>query len=303
MGMNLGRKNAFTLIELLVVIAIIAVLVSLLLPSLKGARNASRLAVGLSNMRQINAASTVYRAQYKGYMPIVATWINRNYAPLDPMSPWSGLEGYNTWTYGGKNCNSIWATLAPWADTPAADRPLNSFLDGGDRNWDTPARPARLPVNSPSRNIEVYAFRDPADAVSYQRGWDPSVTPTPTPVIGVSSYDDVGTSYHQSMHWMYSGGIPTSVQAWYTKFNRGTRRIMASESFTPSRFVWIQDQFADVVVNVANPRFQLKNGYGDINKSLMGFMDGSARYTTTYPGRTPQSYNNSEYQMDFDALR
>lgn len=59
----------FTLIELLVVIAIIAVLVGILLPSLKGARDAARSAACLSNERQILTALGMYLNEYKEIMP------------------------------------------------------------------------------------------------------------------------------------------------------------------------------------------------------------------------------------------
>ena len=60
------RRNGFTLIELLVVIAIIALLVSILLPSLKTARELARTAVCASAMRQIAVANTLYADNYNG---------------------------------------------------------------------------------------------------------------------------------------------------------------------------------------------------------------------------------------------
>jgi len=64
--------RAFTLIELLVVIGIIALLISILLPSLQRAREASYRTMCISNIRQLNMAVISYVADNKGQLPSYA---------------------------------------------------------------------------------------------------------------------------------------------------------------------------------------------------------------------------------------
>jgi prepilin-type N-terminal cleavage/methylation domain-containing protein/prepilin-type processing-associated H-X9-DG protein len=64
-----GYKYGFTLVELLVVIAIIGILASLLLPALKRAKDISKSAVCLSNLKQCSLAMISYTGDYNGWTP------------------------------------------------------------------------------------------------------------------------------------------------------------------------------------------------------------------------------------------
>jgi prepilin-type N-terminal cleavage/methylation domain-containing protein/prepilin-type processing-associated H-X9-DG protein len=65
---NARTKRAFTLVELLVVIGIIAVLISVLLPSLSKARRDANRAKCLANLRSMQVAQALYAAENRGYL-------------------------------------------------------------------------------------------------------------------------------------------------------------------------------------------------------------------------------------------
>src|ERR1700760_4020079 len=69
---NGRRLKGFTLVELLVVIGIIALLISILLPSLNKARKAAYTLKCQSNMKQIAMAMIQYIGDNKGHFPFTA---------------------------------------------------------------------------------------------------------------------------------------------------------------------------------------------------------------------------------------
>lgn len=67
------RARGFTLIELLVVISIIALLVAILLPALRSARETARAVSCMSNQRQLGILLATYQTDYKGLNPALFT--------------------------------------------------------------------------------------------------------------------------------------------------------------------------------------------------------------------------------------
>ena len=70
-----NRTSAFTLIELLVAIAIIAILAGILLPALARAKESSRSASCINNLRQIAVASMTYSLDQNGRLPTFRNWL------------------------------------------------------------------------------------------------------------------------------------------------------------------------------------------------------------------------------------
>jgi len=121
---NRIRPRAFTLIELLVVVAIIALLVSILLPSMAAARSQARSAACKANLHQMGIALNMYTNEHRYY-------------PGDHLHREPGEEGYSSspvmWmprllTYVARQANVFWCPDAPEDTRWDGHRPLRALL-------------------------------------------------------------------------------------------------------------------------------------------------------------------------------
>lgn len=151
--MRKGR-NAFTLVEMLVVIAIIAILASLLMPSMQSALQTARMTACTNNYRQIGYATELYLEEWRGIFPAY----NRKYGS-SPYVRWNMhllpyLEPALAEQQGLYFDNTVWYKARVF-DCPSAPAGYNSNTSSayGCNGWLsgslTPVR--RSQVDKPSR--------------------------------------------------------------------------------------------------------------------------------------------------------
>ena len=125
-----GRARAFTLVELLVVIGIIAVLISILMPALRRARNQAQKVDCMSRVRQIMVATHLYTQAHKGWLP-------GPFGGTNPPGPHTvKVDTGWLWTGNFLRTEEVW--LCPIDPRPADERNYSFTYNG--RMFTVPGR-------------------------------------------------------------------------------------------------------------------------------------------------------------------
>ncbi len=310
----------FTLIELLVVIAIVALLVAILLPALGNARRTARLTLSLANARSQVTATANYRNDYRGQLPFpLAAWGGGSFRFERNERGFANVANA-AWTHAGKNNAARQAAFDPGFDVPAGNRTLSAYLV-------TEVNLNRDSVTANDRRLEIPICRSPADRGSpFRDASTPAGVGFPAEDRTISTYDAVGTSYLNNQWWYrtlanrvpsvaspflgadlpeapFTGGGSMSDGA--TRYlGRLAREVavrrMESANFQASKFVFITDKTSfqfqwnapgGTEAPSANYSDWLSE-FGDRNKSVMGFLDGSVKYQElwTVRGQYPAGF-------------
>lgn len=295
--MTKGMRRGFTLLEPLVVISIIAVLGSLLLPTMSEARDAARISKCLVNLGMVAVASSLYQDDGDDSMPVRQPY---------------GFEGGrgNAWSnfnHGGRYPVEG-STLASFCVLPF-DRMLNKYahptLPRGGREprtpeeWDSPN--GRMDPGLSGRDFmdpkrfNFPIFECPADAAlsaNYQEG-------VGRIFVGPRScYHAIGRSYLFSTYWYYTlTGHPRRNVTW--NWPRGVKMFSRARSVYPSQFIAYFDDPFDATFWAGRPPEVTHHGRADVNS--VSFLDAHAEQIRTEydAGSTLPKYNTAKFFLVF----
>jgi prepilin-type N-terminal cleavage/methylation domain-containing protein/prepilin-type processing-associated H-X9-DG protein len=202
------RLRGFTLVELLVVIGIIALLISILLPSLNAARRNAAAVKCAAQLRQLGAAFALYKEDNHGYFPPAKMGTPPNYAIGDVTYTTTGAFWFD---FLAKYVTKVKSGSAAATATEAASQ-RNSIL------WGCPAWDGYN--SSASSNPGGFS----AVQIGFGMNAQPKYTPTYDPVLNTDGENSFGS------------GINTSTGRW-------TKEIVYVRQYSSERMLLADSRF------------------------------------------------------------
>ena len=277
------NRHGFTLIELLVVVSIIALLISILLPSLQRAREQAKLTVCLANLSSVDKVLLIYLFDLN-QLPIYTT-VNGSGQTI----------GWASWTYGGwSGSNRAWweSHGGAYTNVQTSERPLTVYaLKGGHIADEEDIAPeGEDPRLWPTEEAPVY--KCPSDRRSAQWNWNEDTYGDQA----VSAYNDMGTSYQMNWAWwpqthdsLPGNQIPQGEDEWsYRASVLGVKLWLGQMSRQGARFVSMLEDPAEFGVNVNLGAYgppadtlagiQTMGFHGRFSRHVAAYLDGHVAY-------------------------
>ena len=159
-----GRRTAaFTLIELMVVVSIIALLLSILLPSLGAARETAHGTKCLSNLRQVFFTCSMYANEHAGVGPALGF-------PWGAMPHWAVVAR----TYSTRNARQLGPTyvantilICPTVDRVYAERMTRTYAVNVTGHAGQPGDPNSYDDRQPLAQVRFDRVRRPANTPAF----------------------------------------------------------------------------------------------------------------------------------------